>query len=68
MLTEHLTVELIKVLKILKEKGGTDCTGTCHHRKPGEFHCHTLGAMIHISSAAICLNGFPIGIPMPFVS
>jgi DNA-binding MarR family transcriptional regulator len=50
---ESLSDDLIAVLRILKEKGGTDCTGTCHHRKPGEFHCHTLGKMIDISSQGV---------------
>jgi hypothetical protein len=45
--------ELIEILKILKEVGGTDCTGTCHHRKPGEFHCHTMSQMMNISSQGV---------------
>jgi DNA-binding MarR family transcriptional regulator len=53
MSTERLSDDLIAVLRILKEKGGTDCTGTCHHRKPGEFHCHTLGNMINVSSQGV---------------
>lgn len=53
MSTEPLSDDLIAMLRILKEKGGTDCTGTCHHRKPGEFHCHTLGKMISISSQGV---------------
>jgi hypothetical protein len=50
MESQQLSEDLIKVIKILDEVGGTDCTGTCHHRKPGEFHCHTLGTMLNISS------------------
>jgi len=53
MSIERLRDDLIAVLRILKEKGGTDCTGTCHHRKPGEFHCHTLGNMINVSSQGV---------------
>jgi len=53
MSIERLSEDMINVLKVLKEKGGTDCTGTCHHRKPGEFHCHTLGTMINISSQGV---------------
>lgn len=30
-----------------------ECTGTCHHRKPGEFHCHTLGRMLNLSSQGV---------------
>lgn len=45
--------DLITILKVLKKKGGTDCTGTCHHRKPGEFHCHTFGSMLNLSSQGI---------------
>ena len=53
MTTSELSEDLIAILSILKEKGGTDCTGTCHHRKPGEFHCHTLGGMLNISSQGV---------------
>jgi len=53
MPTERLSDDLIAILKVLKERGGTDCTGTCHHRKPGEFHCHTLGNMLNISSQGV---------------
>jgi len=45
--------DLIKMLEVLKEQGGTDCTGTCHHRKPGEFHCHVFGNMLNISSQGV---------------
>ena len=45
--------DLMRILQVLKEKGGTDCTGTCHHRKPGEFHCHTFGRMLKLSSQGI---------------
>ncbi len=47
------TDDLIKILKVILEKGGTDCSGTCHHRKPGEFHCHTFAAMLKISSTGV---------------
>ena len=45
--------DLLTMLKVLKVEGGTDCTGTCHHRKPGEFHCHVFGKMLNISSQGI---------------
>jgi hypothetical protein len=44
---------LLMILKVLKAKGGTDCTGTCHHRKPGEFHCHAFGRMLNLSSQGV---------------
>lgn len=50
---ERLTGDLLTILKVIAEKGGTDCSGTCHHRKPGEFHCHTFGNMLNISSTGI---------------
>jgi predicted ArsR family transcriptional regulator len=53
MPTERLSDDMIEILKVLKERGGTDCTGSCHHRKPGEFHCHTLGTMLNISSQGV---------------
>lgn len=45
--------DLLMMLKVLKAEGGTDCTGTCHHRKPGEFHCHVFGRMLNLSSQGI---------------
>ncbi len=50
---QPLTGDLIKILQVLKSKGGTDCTGTCHHRQPGEFHCHEFGRMLSISSQGV---------------
>ena len=50
---QQIDDDLITMLKVIKEKGGTDCTGTCHHRKPGEFHCHVFGKMLNISSQGI---------------
>lgn len=53
MVSQQLSEDLIQIMKVLIEEGGTDCTGTCHHRKPGEFHCHTLGNMLNISSQGV---------------
>ena len=50
---QQIDDDLITMLKVIKEKGGTDCTGTCHHRKPGEFHCHVFGKMLNISSQGV---------------
>ena len=51
--SEKLSHDLLAILKIIREKGGTDCSGTCHHRKPGEFHCHVFGPMLKISSQGV---------------
>ena len=53
MTSPGISQDLIEILKVLKKEGGTDCTGTCHHRKPGEFHCHTLGGILNISSQGV---------------
>ncbi len=50
---EPLREDLIKILQTLKAKGGTHCTGTCHHRQDGEFHCHEFGRMLGISSQGV---------------
>jgi predicted ArsR family transcriptional regulator len=50
---QQIDDDLITMLKVMREKGGTDCTGTCHHRKPGEFHCHVFGKMLNISSQGV---------------
>jgi hypothetical protein len=50
---QQIDDDLMAMLKVLKAEGGTDCTGTCHHRKPGEFHCHVFGRMMNLSSQGI---------------
>lgn len=49
----QLSQDLLAILRIIKERGGTDCSGSCHHRKPGEFHCHLVGQMLKISSSKV---------------
>ncbi len=53
MTHQELSADLLAILNMIKEKGGTDCSGTCHHRKPGEFHCHVMGPMLKISSQGV---------------
>jgi predicted ArsR family transcriptional regulator len=53
MKPDELTEDLFALMAIIKENGGTDCTGTCHHRKSGEFHCHTVGRALKISSQGV---------------
>ena len=50
---ERIREDLIPMLEMIALEGGTDCTGTCHHRRPGEFHCHTLARRLHISSQGV---------------
>lgn len=52
-LAAELSPDLITILKVIREHRGTDCTGSCHHRRPGEFHCHTLAREIKVSSAGV---------------
>jgi hypothetical protein len=53
MPTEKIGEDSLAILSIIRDRGGTDCTGTCHHRKPGEFHCHTLGNILKLSSQGV---------------
>ncbi len=53
MKSEELSKDLLEIMRVVREKGGTDCSGSCHHRKPGEFHCHTLAQMLGMSSSGI---------------
>jgi DNA-binding MarR family transcriptional regulator len=50
---QPLTEDLIRMLQVLKQEGGTYCTGTCHHRQPGEFHCHEFGRLLNLSSQGV---------------
>lgn len=49
----EVSQDLLGILRIVKEHGGTDCSGSCHHRRPGEFHCHTVAQMLNISSSGM---------------
>lgn len=53
MPTEKIGADSLAILSIIRDRGGTDCTGTCHHRKPGEFHCHTMGNILNLSSQGV---------------
>ena len=50
---EKLSEDMLSVLTVIREKGGTDCTGTRHHREAGEFHCHTFARMLNLSSQGV---------------
>jgi DNA-binding MarR family transcriptional regulator len=50
---DMLSEDLMLILRMIRDKGGTDCSGTCHHRKPGEFHCHTMSQELKISSSGV---------------
>jgi len=52
-LPEGISEDLLAIMRRIQEEGGTDCTGSCHHRKPGEFHCHTLSQDLEISSQGV---------------
>lgn len=53
MTRDMLPDDLVVIMRIIRERGGTDCSGTCHHRKPGEFHCHTISQELKISSSGV---------------
>lgn len=48
-----MSEDLVQIMRLILEKGGTDCSGSCHHRKPGEFHCHAVGQDLKISSSGV---------------
>lgn len=52
-MAENLSDDLLAILRIVQEKGGTECSGSCHHRKPGEFHCHTISQELNMSSSGV---------------
>ncbi|MDQ7781757.1 MAG: hypothetical protein RDU20_02680 [Desulfomonilaceae bacterium] len=53
MASTDLPEDLVPILKMIKDNGGTDCSGSCHHRKPGEYHCHVIGRELKISSSGV---------------
>lgn len=53
MSERRLSEDHMRILSVISEREGTDCTGTCHHRKPGEFHCHTLSRQLNLSSQGV---------------
>lgn len=52
-LAAELSADLLAMLRIIRNHQGTDCTGSCHHRRPGEFHCHTLARELKVSSSGV---------------
>ncbi|MGB6067209.1 MAG: hypothetical protein WBG50_20570 [Desulfomonilaceae bacterium] len=52
-MAEYLSDDLLAIMRIIQDKGGTHCSGSCHHRKPGELHCHTIGQELKISSSGV---------------
>jgi predicted ArsR family transcriptional regulator len=53
MPSETLSDDLVAIMKAIQERGGTDCSGSCHHRKPGEFHCHAISQQLKMSSSGV---------------
>jgi DNA-binding HxlR family transcriptional regulator len=51
MILPTLSRDRLAILALIKDIGCSICTGTCEHRKPGEFHCHNISQRIKISSA-----------------
>ncbi|HPZ42993.1 MAG TPA: hypothetical protein PL078_03215 [Bacillota bacterium] len=38
----------LEILKLLSEKGGMLCTGSCHAVKPGQIHCRQIGKILEV--------------------
>ena len=53
MILQTLSRDRLAILALIRENGCTISTGTCEHRKPGEFHCHHISRRIKISSAGV---------------
>ncbi len=53
MAPEDLSDDLVAILDIIRKKGGTECSGSCHHRQPGEYHCHTMSQELKMSSSGV---------------
>ncbi len=53
MPSTELPEDLVSILQMIKENGGADCSGSCHHRKPGEYHCHVISQELKISSSGV---------------
>ncbi len=53
MPSTDLSEDLASILRMIRDNGGTDCSGTCHHRKPGEYHCHVISQELKISSSGV---------------
>jgi DNA-binding HxlR family transcriptional regulator len=53
MILQTLSRDRLAILALIRENGCSICTGTCEHRKPGEFHCHHISRRIKISSAGV---------------
>jgi predicted ArsR family transcriptional regulator len=52
-MNEELSEDYLAILKVMKERGGTDCTGNCRIRRPGEFHCIEIAEMLGMSASGV---------------
>ncbi|HHU85568.1 MAG: hypothetical protein ACOX86_06290 [Pelotomaculaceae bacterium] len=43
----------LEVLKLISEKGGMLCTGSCHAQKPGQVHCRQIGKALGIGFSKV---------------
>lgn len=43
----------LEILKLLSEKGGMLCTGSCHAQKPGQIHCRQIGKALEIGFSKV---------------
>jgi predicted ArsR family transcriptional regulator len=50
MEVEDLTNDQVALLRLIKERGSSVCTGACENRLPGELHCLNASQMLHISA------------------
>ncbi|OPZ74615.1 MAG: hypothetical protein BWY80_00523 [Firmicutes bacterium ADurb.Bin456] len=43
----------LEVLKLISEKGGMLCTGSCHAQKPGQVHCRQIGKALEMGFSKV---------------
>lgn len=52
-MNDSLSKDRLAILSLIRQIGTSVCTGTCEHRKPGEWHCHNISREVKISSAGV---------------
>lgn len=43
----------LDILKLISERGGMLCTGSCHHQKPGQLHCRQIGKALEMGFSTV---------------
>jgi len=48
-----LPAHSLEILRLLRDREGMLCTGSCHSQKPGQLHCRHIGKELEIGFSVV---------------